>query len=298
MYFFIGILVVCCALLRVTGALRRKAVIRKIDRMGACEKCTLLNSLIKPFGFAYLPVQDIMTSTVDAWQREFGYRSLYDRAAVRFHMVIDCEPVYFNYDGRTWMIELWKGQYGLNTGGEIGIYRADSIVDSSRYKAAAFKSVPDREMLPVYMKLRRKGCALFGVKKRHWWLTGFCVGEYSEPEELVMDACLLFPDEKMLQSFVRSLWRMGYRNEDVCICKRMVHVIFDVPHSRQPRYQAAWRCRIAQWSNRLLCLLYQCLTRPFCRTGDKVLFLYYFCPFIYRQLTRFQRRWQKKRRKL
>ena len=39
-------------------------------------------------------------------------------------MIIDCEPICFMYGGKNWMIELWKGQYGLETGGEIGVYNA------------------------------------------------------------------------------------------------------------------------------------------------------------------------------
>ena len=39
-------------------------------------------------------------------------------------MIIDCEPVRFYYGGKKWLIELWKGQYGMTTGCEIGVYTA------------------------------------------------------------------------------------------------------------------------------------------------------------------------------
>ena len=42
--------------------------------------------------------------------------------APRFQMVFDALPVYFDYQKKTWLIEFWKGQYGINTGAEIGIY--------------------------------------------------------------------------------------------------------------------------------------------------------------------------------
>ena len=32
--------------------------------------------------------------------------------------IIDCEPIYFSYGGKRWLIELWKGQYALTTGAE------------------------------------------------------------------------------------------------------------------------------------------------------------------------------------
>ena len=58
-------------------------------------------------------------------QRYFGYAYAYDAAALAMNAIIDCEPIFFDYAGKTWMIELWKGQYGLETGCEIGVYNRD-----------------------------------------------------------------------------------------------------------------------------------------------------------------------------
>jgi hypothetical protein len=60
---------------------------------------------------------------MDALQRKAGYCWNYDRAAPIFNMIIDCEPICFKYGGAKWMIELWKGQYGIMTGAEIGVYK-------------------------------------------------------------------------------------------------------------------------------------------------------------------------------
>ena len=86
------------------------------------ERIEELNRDLKPFGFAYDYTQDIFYSIMDCWQRNFGYFRLYDEACAAFSMIIDCEPIYFNYNGKKWMIEFWKGQYGMTTGGEVGIY--------------------------------------------------------------------------------------------------------------------------------------------------------------------------------
>src|SRR4051794_9572622 len=75
-------------------------------------------------GFDFDPVGDIIYSRMDALQRKAGYCWNYDRAAPLFDMIIDCEPIYFKYGGAKWMIELWKGQYGIMTGAEIGVYKA------------------------------------------------------------------------------------------------------------------------------------------------------------------------------
>lgn len=155
------------------SALQEKRVIRRICKMSFCEKYCKLNELIHPWGFSYLPSQDIFTSELDAWQRKFGYHSLFDQSAPHFNMVFDCEPIYFNYQGRTWRIEFWKGQYGINTGGEIGVYCADSIVAPEQYADAHFHSVEDSQLLCLEMELYEKGCRLFRIRERHWWLTGF-----------------------------------------------------------------------------------------------------------------------------
>jgi hypothetical protein len=59
---------------------------------------------------------------MDALQRNFGYAYGYDFAALGMSFILDCEPIFFDYDGKHWMIELWKGQYGLESGCEIGVY--------------------------------------------------------------------------------------------------------------------------------------------------------------------------------
>ena len=85
-----------------------------------------LNQDLKDAGFAYDLKNDLFYSVMDCWQREMGYCRLYDEGSADFNMVMHCEPVCFTYNGKRWMIELWKGQYGITTGAEIGIYNTAS----------------------------------------------------------------------------------------------------------------------------------------------------------------------------
>ena len=74
-------------------------------------------------GFTYDPEQDIIYSRQDAPQRNFGYAYGYDvLAPCTISAKIDCEPFFITYGENDWMIELWKGQYGIETGCELGIY--------------------------------------------------------------------------------------------------------------------------------------------------------------------------------
>ncbi|MBN2351608.1 MAG: DUF4474 domain-containing protein [Spirochaetales bacterium] len=95
--------------------------------------------LVETAGFLYDPEQDIIYSRIDALQKDFGYSLLYDDLApVMIGAVIDCEPVYFDYGGDSWMIELWKVQYGIETGAEIGVYyvkREEKVALYNRLKS-------------------------------------------------------------------------------------------------------------------------------------------------------------------
>ena len=136
--------------------------------MSTRAKCHLLDELLEPFGFRYMASQDIITSRIDAFQRKLGYCTLYDKTALTFHMVFDALPVYFNYHGRTWLIEFWKGQYGINTGGEIGIYYADGIIPRSERESTLFQCVEDKDMLGLSFNLFRCGMGIADVGARHW----------------------------------------------------------------------------------------------------------------------------------
>ena len=84
---------------------RKKKIIKKICCMPKKEKCDFLNERVAPLGYCYDCHQDIFTSTQDAWQKKYGYGSIYDRVAPFFNMIFDYKPIYFNYDGKTWLIE-------------------------------------------------------------------------------------------------------------------------------------------------------------------------------------------------
>lgn len=249
--------------------------------MTPCEKVCLLNDLIHPFGFSYDDLQDTFTSLIDAWQREFGYHALFDRMAARFNMVFDCEPIYFDYDGRTWLIEFWKGQYGINSGAEIGIYYADRILSPSQYDKTLFQSIPDERMLPLSINLKQCKKTLFCRQKTHWWLTGFRMGKFCRPKELEMHVSLTFPNDAMLSGFVNGLLMAGYQTCDICICDLTATFSFTAPHHRQHGFLLWFHSRLSQLQNRIFVRLFCWMTKPFSCTTDRLLYLYYFLPFAF-----------------
>ncbi|MDO5539123.1 MAG: DUF4474 domain-containing protein [Eubacteriales bacterium] len=256
--------------------------------MDVCEKIRLLDELTQPFGFSYHCQEDIMTSTLNAWQRQFGYCALFDKSAPRFNMVFDCEPIYFSCDGQTWLIEFWKGQYGINTGAEIGIYQADALISPDHYTKTLFHSISDSELFPLSMELFHNGKKLFSVHENHWWLTGFCMGSYSRPKDLVLNCSLTFPDHCMLQSFVTEMLRSGYEKCELNICNLTVSFCFSSPKTDQPEV-----CRLIIWwsslQNRLSCRMYCLITRSCDCTPDRILYLYYYLPAAFRHMLHLKR---------
>lgn len=290
MYFIFGFFIFLCILFLFLFFCRRKRIQRRICDMMPCEKIEQLNRLIRPFGFFYDGCQDVFSSATDAWQRELGYRALFDRSAPRFNMVFDCEPIYFDHDGRTWLIEFWKGQYGINTGAEIGIYYADRILAPREYSRARFNSVPDEQMLPLQMELRRQGESLFTLQELHWWLTGFRMGVFCSPGELELEAALTIPDDEMLQSFVGGLLQAGYDCREVSLCDHTVSFTFTTPKTKRRGFLPGLRSAWAQWKNKRFVELYLHVTRPFTCTVNKLLYLYYFLPFAFRRSVGIRRR--------
>ncbi len=288
MYFLLLALLLSALLGCIFLQCQRKKIICKINSMDCCAKCSFLNELVYPFGYDFHCDCGFFSSTVDAPQRQAGYSWLYDYMAPRFQMVFDSLPVYFDYRGRTWLIEFWKGQYGINTGAEIGIYRADHIIPESDYKNAWFSCAENNEMLDCSFRLCRDGDECVCSCGRHWWLTAFLVGSFSKPACLTMESCITFPGREMLAAFVDGLKRAGCSEDCMSVRGLTVCFVFHRDHQKYNCITRFWR-RFSQWKNKCFCKLYLWVTRPFSCTEDRVLYLYFYLPVAFRKLLRLRR---------
>lgn len=291
MYFSIIILLFLLLICLLFGVWRKHIAIKKVCSLSCEEKCRLLNSILSPFGYVYDAKQDIISTLNDAWQRKAGYTALFDRAALHFHMVFDALPIYFNYRGRTWLIEFWKGQYGINTGAEVGIYYADRILDEEEYGKAHFQAVDDCDRLPVTFTLLHGSCQLATISGLTWWLTMFFVGMFSRPSSLAMDCILSFPNMEMHECFTAALRQTAPNVRFHCHgCKVHLHYDEGCPLSPVCPSKISWfrklRIRWAQFCNRICCRLYCFITRHFDCTLNKILYLYFLLPFVLRRMLR------------
>jgi hypothetical protein len=195
-----------------------------------------MSEFLDELGYAYDSNQNIFYTVMHPWQRELGYCSLYDEASQVLGMVIDCEPIYFDYAGKHWLIELWKGQYGITSGAEIGVYNTEGpLLDvPGVFNGTVYMAASDEETLSMTYTLIKKNKVLFNRAAQHWWLTGFVLGEYTDPSELSMEASITFRDEGMRRAFEEGLLRAGYSSKEYRASGRTLLVLYRQPHSKQP----------------------------------------------------------------
>ncbi len=308
MYIIMGILLIIAILFLLIFHWKKKRIIKKICAMSMCYKCQLLNELTEPLGYYYDPTQDLFTNYNDAWQKVYGYGEIYDRLAPRFHMIFDSLPLYFDYRGKTWLIEFWKGQYGINAGCEAGIYHADTVIPPSARPLTIFSAAEDSDCPEIDLRLYHKGHFCASLEKSQWWLTLFRMGCFSQPEALCVGVSINFPDYEMRDAFLDALADSGYdMNLTKVSCTRVCFVFCQCGHHTcdhsARKGHTCKRCifrqitcfftmlyrRFVQCVNRLFCLLYCFVTRPFNNTCDKLLYLYYYLPFAFRRMLRLKR---------
>jgi len=246
-----------------------------------------LDKAIDIAGYAYDQKQDIFYSTMNPWQREIGYCRLYDESAAPLGMIIDCEPIHFQYNEKEWMIGFWKGQYDLVTGGEIGVYtRAVDRNIHGFFNGAYYDCVSDADRLNMSYTLKKNGKTLFTRTAEHWWLTGFKLGEFSEPSELTMDITITLQNVIMRNAFVTGLWDAGYPLDGFRRDGATVHFTFSTPHTQPPVTRTPATDRIIQRKNQLLCEKYLDITGSSSTIQDKVKAIEELAPEMYSKVIR------------
>lgn len=279
----IVIIIIILALFLYRWIIQRKQAINNVLQRSDEEKIKDINNVLELYSFVYDETNDIICSSMYPWQREVGYCRFYDEAAPALNMIIDSEPIYFEYDNRRWLIEFWKGQYGMTTGGEIGIYVTDmdDINIPGIFSGPFFKAVSDKELLNMDFKLKICEKKLFQRKDYHWWLTGFDVGVFSNPRKLSMEIRIIFPNIIMKHAFLSGLKGAGYKEDEIKIIKNTIYFDFNKPKSDQPRNRYKLIIPFIQLMNKTYCKIYNLITKDFTRTIDKIYFLRLYYPNLF-----------------
>ena len=179
------------------------------------------------FSYRYDYVDDVFyTNDKECWQKPFGFARIYDILAPYAAMEYNYTRVFFNYNDKDYMVQMWKGQYGLVFyGGEIGVYskpESDKKVNMfTFFKVAEPEDWPMMELTIYHQKINGKWEREFTRDYgRYWWCTGFKAGHLriSEPaDELRMVSRITFTNEEMAELFAQGLSDCGFayaKNKD------------------------------------------------------------------------------------
>ncbi len=159
------------------------------------------------FGYLYEPKGMYFYTASDPWQRNVGYNELFDITAPATLINFKTTRLRFEYGKKDWMIQLWKGQYGLLFyGAEVGVYTKPKDRALAHYDAAS-----DDEMLKMSMdfSLKRDGKWVKRFTRpydSYWWCTGFLPGNLNgEFDGIKLDMRITAKNSTMLAKIKSAL---------------------------------------------------------------------------------------------
>lgn len=170
------------------------------DMLFATKDPNTAGKILTIAGFEYDEAQGIYYSQMNPLQRKFGFNRVYDMAAPLAGMIYRTKRIEFEYDGREWMIQIWKGQYGITSGAEIGLYNRDPE------RNFQYDCADDEDLIEMQFDFYNTNEYVFSRgPEKHWWLTGFKVFHAGVPILIDLDMTLTFTDKQMANAFVKSL---------------------------------------------------------------------------------------------
>lgn len=173
------------------------------------------------FGYKYSFRDDYYyTNDKNCWQSNYGFAKFYDLVAPYLLLEYDYVRVYFTYENKDWMIQLWKGQYGLLFyGAEQGVYnkphsdKAPNIF--TMYNCAGKSDWLDMDMT-LYHDKSGNGNYVRELSRdygKYWWCTGFKEGHLRRQEpasELRTVGTITLKDAEMTRLFTDGLKQLGF----------------------------------------------------------------------------------------
>ena len=157
----------------------------------------------------------------DCFQAEWGYNPLYDWGANLIDFSIETAKLDFNYDGKEYRIQLWKGQYisgDIGTvGGEIGVYtrKPGTGLGLDHYNCATEDDWVKMEMT-VYWDEFDNGEYLPQFTRNYndfWWCTGFVDGQLKNRRDsntMRILARITWETEEQAELFAQAMRKKGF----------------------------------------------------------------------------------------
>lgn len=197
---------------RITTRDARK-ILQKVTETDKQEVSTP-NRILAQFGYVYDAEQNIYYTSLNPWQRYFGFTDLYDDMAAYAVMFYQTLKIDFEYEGLLWRLQWWKGQYGALEGAELGVYTKKRIFKCSPF----YKCAEDDNLLEMSFDYYHnvsdfeENKPLFHrPEQEHWWITGFKFGACN-PTKNIVKATLMARDKKMADGIEAGLKNVTDKN--------------------------------------------------------------------------------------
>ncbi|MBR2957190.1 MAG: DUF4474 domain-containing protein [Clostridia bacterium] len=212
------------------------------------NKALLQNFLEKHqvLSYQYSYVDDYYyTNDKEAWQKHFGFGKIYDLASPYLLLEYDYIRIFFTYENKDWMIQFWKGQYGMIFyGGEVGVYNRkhseDGVNDWTMYGCAKEEDWLAMDMTLYHQNLNGEFVREFTREyDKYWWCTGFKNGHLREEEpadELRLAGRITFKSEEMAQIVYDGLLECGFKAG-----KKADHSAIDTVYKKGKDLHYSWQ---------------------------------------------------------
>ena len=204
---------------KVDGETLRGEYVINVVKRGNFLKDFLEGQQVLSYQYSYID-DYYYTNDKEAWQYNFGFGKIYDLFAPYILLEYDYIRIFFTYENKDWMLQMWKGQYGMIFyGGEIGIYNREhsekGVNDWTFYECPAEEDWLDMEMTLWHQNIGGEWVREFTREyDKYWWCTGFKNGHLREQEpadELRMTGRITFKDEKMAAIVADGLKECGFK---------------------------------------------------------------------------------------
>ncbi len=159
------------------------------------------------------------TDDKDCWQSNMGYTQVYDKLAVISMMYYDTVRTNFEYEGKEWMIQIWKGQYGYAfVGAEVGVYTRKIGNDKLPFACADKEDWLRMEMAFIWDEMHDGNYQTIFNRDYddYWWCTGFVVGfeaaaSMKDRSQFRLVHHITFKTEEMANLFCEAFEENGFR---------------------------------------------------------------------------------------
>ncbi len=278
------VVVALCVMAFVWGYAKYRYAMLKVWSMTPVERVVFLNKWMEPYGYYYEPGQNILLRRVEGCEDYSvklicSWKERAKQALKRNQAVVEllCS---FAYQGKTFLVLFQKGQYGIFSGANVGIW-VENKEDSCFYPAKK------EEQLEISLVLYQEGERGFVWGQKHFELAAFEQGKYYEIKDLRLRTRITFPTVDMALRFVSEMKKTGMHIIGLSRNATWVTVDFADTGGYPDSRLLSWRQRWVQFMNQIRLGIFNMLTVPFEKTVDKMLFLYFRYPFYCKKIMHF-----------